>query len=291
MSVFYVSFQRRIGKRVNGTLTEAYLFDGTRPIAQLAGAGNIVAQFVYASDRNTPSFLIKNGETYRIISDHTGSPRVVIHPGTGAIMQQLEYDEYGNVTNDTNPGFQSFGFMGGLLDADTGFVTTRRGQSYDAQTGRIINDDSSAVKTGDVNVHALNDPVNVSGGDPSMVTLGITAELTAQGLGAVADFLENFFDMLNANTIGADAYFHCKANCDATQRGPGGEAAAELLSELREIWDANDPRWWKRDSADQCNADRAVNRFGRDEANYSPSETCERICAPMRPPGLSPNDW
>jgi RHS repeat-associated protein len=133
----------------------------TRPIAQLDAAGNIVAQFVYASDRNTPSLLIKNGETYRIISDHTGSPRVIIHTGTGAIMQQLDFDEYGNVTNDTNPGFQTFGFMGGLLDRDTGLTHTG-GQDYDAEVGRTIAKKPTRFGRTDADLsdYIVNDPVN-----------------------------------------------------------------------------------------------------------------------------------
>jgi RHS repeat-associated protein len=124
---------------------------------------NIVARFVYASDRNTPSMLIKDGETYRIISDHTGSPRLIIHAGTGAIMQQLDYDEYGNVTNDTNPGFQPFGFMGGLLDRDTGLVTVGP-SSYDAEVGRTTAKDPTSFAAGDTNLSGsvVNDPVNLS---------------------------------------------------------------------------------------------------------------------------------
>jgi RHS repeat-associated protein len=159
----YDGFQRRIGKRVNGTLTEAYLFDGTRPIAQLDGAGNIVARFVYASDRNTPSFLIKNGETYRIISDHTGSPRLIIHAGTGAIMQQLDYDEFGNALSDTNPGFQPFGFAGGLYDRDTTLVRFGA-RDYDAESGRWTAKDPIRFLGRDTNLfgYAMSDPVNAS---------------------------------------------------------------------------------------------------------------------------------
>jgi len=43
----------------------------------------------------------------------------------------------GNVINDTNPGFQPFGFAGGLYDPDTRL--TRFGvRDYDAETGRWI---------------------------------------------------------------------------------------------------------------------------------------------------------
>src|SRR3989475_8804284 len=41
---------------------------------------------------------------------------------TGAVVQRLDYDEFGQLVNDTNPGFQPFGFAGGLYDRDTNLV-------------------------------------------------------------------------------------------------------------------------------------------------------------------------
>ncbi|MCZ7570316.1 MAG: hypothetical protein M5U01_17260 [Ardenticatenaceae bacterium] len=43
---------------------------------------------------------------YRIIADHLGSPRLVVDVESGAIAQQMDYDEFGQVVRDTNPGFQ-----------------------------------------------------------------------------------------------------------------------------------------------------------------------------------------
>ncbi|HET8934091.1 MAG TPA: RHS repeat-associated core domain-containing protein [Polyangiales bacterium] len=49
--------------------------------------------------------------------------------------------EFGVVLNDSNPGFQPFGFAGGLYDADTGLV--RFGErDYDALTGRWTKKDA-----------------------------------------------------------------------------------------------------------------------------------------------------
>jgi len=43
------------------------------PVAELDGNGNIVSRFVYASKGNILDYMVKNGTTYRIISDHLGS--------------------------------------------------------------------------------------------------------------------------------------------------------------------------------------------------------------------------
>jgi RHS repeat-associated protein len=158
---------RRIGKKINGTLVQGLLYqDQLHPVAELDGAGHIVARFVYGSRRNIPDYLFKGGVTYRIISDHLGSPRLVIDTATGAIVQRLDYDEFGNVILDTNPGFQPFGFAGGLYDQHAR-LTRFGARDYDAETGRWTAKDPIRFHGLDVNLYGyvLNDPLNLT--DPS----------------------------------------------------------------------------------------------------------------------------
>jgi len=67
---------RRVGKKVNGALVQGFLYQGSlKPVAELEGNGNVVARFVYGSKANVPDYLVKEGKTYRLISDQLGSPR------------------------------------------------------------------------------------------------------------------------------------------------------------------------------------------------------------------------
>ncbi len=126
----------RIGKRVNGTLIQGFLYqDGRRPIAELDGANAVVSTFVYGSRDTVPDYLVKGGTTYRILTDQLGSPRLVVRTSDGAIEQRIDYDELGRVVLDTQPGFQPFGFAGGLYDQDTGLVRFGA-RDYDPETGR-----------------------------------------------------------------------------------------------------------------------------------------------------------
>ena len=153
---------RRIGKKINGALVQGFLYqDRLKPIVELDGANTVVSRFVYGTQINVPDYMIKGGETYRILTDHLGSPRLVVDVTTGTVAQRMDYDEFGNVTADTNPGFQPFGFAGGLYDRDTKLVRFGA-RDYDAETGRWVAKDPRLFEGGDANLYAYvaNDPVN-----------------------------------------------------------------------------------------------------------------------------------
>jgi len=126
----------------------------------------------------------KGGQTYRIISDHLGSPRLIVNSSSGAIAQQLSYDEFGNVTQDSNPGFQPFGFAGGLYDQHT--KLTRFGaRDYDAQTGRWTAKDPIDFNGVDTNLYAytFDDPVNFID-PPGLLGFGLTGPMKGAPTGA-----------------------------------------------------------------------------------------------------------
>jgi RHS repeat-associated protein len=154
---------RRIGKRVNGTLAQGFLYeDDLHPIAELDGSNNIVSRFVYATQANVPDYMVKGSVVYRIFADHLGSPRLVINASTGEVVQRMDYDEFGNIILDSNPGFQPFGFAGGLYDRDTKLVRFGA-RDYDAEIGHwTVKDPSGFVNPG-TNLYAYvsNDPLNL----------------------------------------------------------------------------------------------------------------------------------
>ncbi len=127
---------RRVGKEVNGVLTQGLLYDGQlTPVAALNPDGSVAERFVYATGVNVPAYMIKGGVTYRLVTDNLGSVRLVVNVATGAIAQRLGYDAFGRVVLDTNPGFQPFGYAGGLYDPDTGLVRFGA-RDYDAEARR-----------------------------------------------------------------------------------------------------------------------------------------------------------
>ncbi|MBU4199689.1 MAG: hypothetical protein KKG09_03275 [Verrucomicrobia bacterium] len=152
----------RVGKKVNGVFTNGFLYAaGVNPVAELDSNTNVLSVFVYGSRANVPDYIIKTGGVYRIVCDHLGSPRLVVQATTGAVVQRLDYDEFGRVVLDTNPGFQPFGFAGGLYDPDTGLVRFGA-RDYDPETGRWTAKDPILFAGASANLYcyADNNPVN-----------------------------------------------------------------------------------------------------------------------------------
>lgn len=153
---------RRVGKRVDGTLQRGWLYrNGMTPVAELDGDGNVVTQFVYATSSGTPDYMIRDGTPYVFVWDHVGSPRLVVNAQTGDVAQRMEYDAWGRVVEDTNPGFQPFGFAGGLYDPDTGLVRFGM-RDYDPEMGQFTAADPIGFDGSGSNLYAYagNDPVN-----------------------------------------------------------------------------------------------------------------------------------
>ena len=105
---------REDGNAFGGTpvLVRKWLYkDGLNPIYEEAWDSVtstwVQTRFVYASRTNAPDFLIRGGVTYRVVSDHLGSPRLIIDTASGNVAQALEYDEWGQILSDTLYRFHS----------------------------------------------------------------------------------------------------------------------------------------------------------------------------------------
>jgi RHS repeat-associated protein len=143
------------------------LYEGRlRPVAELDGSGNVVSRFVYATKTNVPDYMERGGKTYRVISDRVGSVRLIVDASTGEVAQRIDYDEFGNILNDTNPGFQPFGFAGGLYDQDTK-LTHCGARDYGAETGRWTAKDPIGFAGGQANLYAYVDSDPINRADPT----------------------------------------------------------------------------------------------------------------------------
>ncbi len=100
---------------------------------------------LYAGFRLSPSFALYAVPRYLMRAAVSESSTGISHLGI----------------TDTNPGFQPFGFAGGLYDRDTG-LTRFGARDYDPTIGRWTDKDPIGFAGGDTNLYAYvaNDPIN-----------------------------------------------------------------------------------------------------------------------------------
>ena len=153
---------RKIGTKVNGDLVSGLIYkDELNPVAQFDAKGNLQSVFVYGTEQYVPNYIVKGGRTFRLITDHLGSVRLVVDIESGKVEQRIDFDAFGVVIEDTNPGFQPFGFTGGIYDNLTGLVRFGA-RDYDPHTGRWTSKDPILFDGGETNLYSYagNDPVN-----------------------------------------------------------------------------------------------------------------------------------
>ncbi len=194
---------RRVGRETDGQLDKGFVYgEGPRPSAELTATGTIRSRFVYATRSTVPDYMIRGGNTYRFVTDHHGSPRLIVDTTTGDIAQRIDYDAFGRVQADSNPGFQPFGYAGGLYDTDTGLVRFGA-RDYDPHTGRWTTKDPIDYAAGDTNLYGyvFSDPINYT--DPSGLSLfeGFTTRLAGAYDGVTFGTTDRIRDWIGNNNV------------------------------------------------------------------------------------------
>jgi len=156
-----------------------------------------------------------------MVTDHLGSVRSVVRSTDGIVVQALTYDSWGRVLSDTNPGFQPFGYAGGIYDKDTGLVHFGA-REYDAVTSRWTSKDTGGFSGGlNLYQYTRGDPVNYIDRDgriPFPVLIAAVAAFAsvfladnqqdamyAAGTAIAMPFVGEAFNALLARVFAADA--------------------------------------------------------------------------------------
>lgn len=153
---------RRVQELRGGAVVRSFLYGGsTAPSAELTATGALQSEFVQIAGDVAPDYIIQGTTTYYLVHDQLGSVRQVIDVTSGTVAQAVDYDVNGVVARNTNPGFQPFGFAGGLNDPD-GRMVHFGARDYDARTGRWVQPDPIGAMGGSNRFeYAGKDPVNL----------------------------------------------------------------------------------------------------------------------------------
>lgn len=287
---------RRV-KKVAGGQTTYFLYDQeSRLIVEADASGDVVTEYLYLPDRPLVKIDI-DGSTETVLyhhADHLGTPLFLTNSSGQKVWSaellpfgegyDINEDVDGNQVNVVN----NLRFPGQYYDAETGLHYNVM-RDYNPPIGRYTQSDPIGL-AGGINTFAYVGNNSVNSVDP----WGLQSSDSDKGqwgpvTNALWDFWKNYRSMKDANTIGADKYFHCKAHCQAAKEGPVGKGISVVIGEGREYFDEyiNNPLKGipKDKNVKDCNEDREANRRGREGDKNKP---CSQTCSPLRPPGLDP---
>jgi hypothetical protein len=73
--------------------------DQLNPVVELDSNNNlprrqagVLSRFVYGTKINVPDCIIKGDSTYKVVTDHLGSVRLIVNSASGYVIQEIEYD-------------------------------------------------------------------------------------------------------------------------------------------------------------------------------------------------------
>jgi RHS repeat-associated protein len=250
----------------------AYLYLGDRPVAQWqqdgGGSGNL---------------------TYLTV-DHLGTP-VAASNSVGTLVWSGGFTPFGEEFTRPSagdhgiflrlPGQWSDPFWYKPLFTTDLYYNVHRW--YEAGTGRYVSPDYFGLLASP-NLFVYVDGRPTFYIDPLGLQLVMPIAFPPPGcFCAVNIFWDTFREMRRANWRNSDRYFHCKANCEATRCGNGGESCACLLSNLREWFDQA-----KGDYPSDSWLDQGANQIGRYRSKTNPRNACSVNCNTFRPRNLPP---
>lgn len=162
----YDASGRLVQKRVNGSSSSYFLWDGDNLLAELNGSASAInAEYSYYPGLDHPHALIKGGTRYYARRDGLGSV-LALTDSAKVVKRTYTYDDWGLLT----AGYDSAGFngvdrmrwkgalwLGGEVD-----VYYMRHRWYEPSTGRFLSEDPIGLAGGmNLFVYAGNEPASI----------------------------------------------------------------------------------------------------------------------------------
>jgi RHS repeat-associated protein len=171
----YDLFNKRIGVTVDadgaggGAAVDRWtVYDGDNAYADFDDGGSLETRYLYgtAIDQLLARVDVSADSIAWYLTDHLGSVRDIVGT-TGAVLDHIEYDSFGNVLAESNPGAgDRFKYTGREWD-DAVDLYFYRARYYDPAIGRFISEDPVGFGGGDANIYRYVGNGVMSATDPS----------------------------------------------------------------------------------------------------------------------------
>jgi RHS repeat-associated protein len=147
----YDGSNQRIGKRIDGAVTERYVIDRNQIALVFDGASIQTHRYLYGTQIDQVLADETGVSTNWFLADNQGTVKDVVD-GNGAVIDHIVYDSFGKVESQSNAGYDlRFGYTGREQDSETG-LDYYRARYYDASNGRFISEDPLEFKARDSNL-------------------------------------------------------------------------------------------------------------------------------------------
>ncbi len=246
---------------VSGTTTVTkYAYNGSDVWADLNNSSQLTMRRLYDATDAVFARIDSSGNAAWYLTDHLGSVRDIESNSTQAILDHLDYDAYGKITNETNSANgDRFKYAAGWFENTTALYHFGA-RDYDPATGRWREEDPIRFGGGDANLDRYVGNGPTDGTDPS----GLAAkELVRETMsdGRIKLFqvdkpglLRNFFRAYRNSVTGTTLYvgFIDPAVDDTTVFREDVEGSVDLSLVERDIGDVSDWKSWFKGLVDKA---------------------------------------
>jgi RHS repeat-associated protein len=190
----------RVGKKIDGVVTERFLIEHDQIALVFDGQGVQKSRYLYGTQKIDQVLAEESGaQTHWFLTDYQGTVRDIVD-NTGIIIDHVTYDSFGRIVGQTSPMTLRFAYTGREWDGETAQYYYRA-RYYDDAVGRFISEDPIGFSAGDNNLNRYvgNSPTNWE--DPS----GLFPRIPST-------YNTDLLDTIAAPPISIDSYrkFHCR---------------------------------------------------------------------------------
>jgi RHS repeat-associated protein len=141
---------QRIGKKIDGVVTERYVLDRNQIALVFDGQGVAKSRYLYGTQIDQVLADQSSTQVHWFLADHQGTIKDVLD-NAGTVIDHITYDSFGRIINQTNPIELRFAYTGREWDGETGQYYYRA-RYYDPSVGRFISEDPISFGGGDSNL-------------------------------------------------------------------------------------------------------------------------------------------